>query len=117
MSGGLDLQGLIERAQQSMAPKSPGEVAAAKQAALHDAMIVWRALDNPNGKALLDLLYRKFGEPVIFDATLGFENGAALGFFRSGQTKVLNWLGQMIERARDGGVTPENLKKLKRRKS
>ncbi|MEJ0043232.1 MAG: hypothetical protein WDM81_13890 [Rhizomicrobium sp.] len=64
----IDLQALIEQAQKSMAPKSREEAEQAKAAALHDAMIVWRALDNPHGQALLDLLYRKFGEPVIFDA-------------------------------------------------
>jgi len=99
----IDIDAALARAREHLRPRSKEEQEEARIRQLEEAMLVARVLDNDGGRALLELLWRKFGAPVEFDPAQGFENGAALGFYRSGQTVMLNWVGSMIERARVGG--------------
>lgn len=99
----LNLDAALDRARENLRPKTKEEIETARVRQLEEAFIVARALDNPAGKAYLELLWRKFGAPVEFDPALGFETGAAIGYYRSGQSALMNWTGSMIERARAGG--------------
>lgn len=109
------MEGVMARLREQVRPRTPEEIAAAKERELQDAFTVARVLDNPQGKELLDLLYRKFGHPIEFDPSIG-ENAANLGFYRSGQGSVLNYLGQMIARARGGGKANTTSQKVRRSK-
>lgn len=105
MTTGFDIDGILARLREQARPKSDQEKRDAREAELEDAYVIAAAFDTPAGAKALELLWKKFGAPVHFDAQLGFYEGAAIGFQRSGMGMVLNWIGQKITEARKGAKT------------
>jgi hypothetical protein len=67
-----------------------------------EAEIMAACFGTPAGQAALELLQRKFCSPIKFDAQIGFYEAAAIGFQRTGQEMVVNFIGQRLQDAKRG---------------
>jgi hypothetical protein len=64
-----------------------------------------RVVESPDGRMVLRDLVARFMQPAAFDPALGFENGAAAGFFAQGAQEAVKHILGMAELARTGKET------------
>lgn len=61
------------------------------------ALVYHRLFSTPDGQVILRDL-RRFREMVSFDPAMGFYNGAAFGFYRTGLATMVNFIEAKIRR-------------------